>query len=52
MYFITGVDDVSSECDLDGYDGWDWIICNDCETPVDESLTSIIACIQNVLKEK
>lgn len=46
--FVSGVDDVASECDLDDYCGWDWIIHNDGDKSIDDPLTSIIACIQSV----
>lgn len=27
--FVTGIDDVESECDLDNYNEWDWILYNE-----------------------
>lgn len=47
--FENGVDDVASECDLDGYVDWDVEIQNDSGRTLDECLAPVLSVIKKVL---
>lgn len=45
-----GVDDVASECDLDDFDEWDFVINNDTESDAEIIFENIGCYVENVLK--
>lgn len=45
-----GVDDVASECDLDDFDEWDFVINNDTESDAEIIFQNIGCYVENVLK--
>lgn len=40
---ILGIDDVSSECDLDDYEKWNWLISNNDNEDFDKYIETIIS---------
>ncbi|KAG4066544.1 hypothetical protein HA402_007180 [Bradysia odoriphaga] len=48
--FTEGIDDVASECDLDDFDDWDFVINNDVESNADSIFQNIMIYVENVLK--
>lgn len=47
-----GIDDVTSECDLDAFLGWDYQIQNDCGKSPDELWQDVLPLIDQVISEE
>lgn len=47
--FTSGVDDVASECDLDDFCGWDWVIDNSCAGNPSNCLKDIEDYVKSIL---
>lgn len=47
MYGFLGVDNATSECDLDDYSEWDWIVennkFNDCNEFINEIVNHVLS---------
>lgn len=51
FFFSQGVDDVASECDLDNFDDWDYVINNDAASNAEAVFHDINAKLDDVLKK-
>ncbi len=48
---LQGVDDVASECDLDDFEDWDFVINNDTDSDAEIIFQNINCYVENVLKK-
>lgn len=47
--FTEGVDDVASECDLDNYENWDFVLVNNNETTTEELIQPVIDLVKKFM---